>query len=87
MTAISTFLARSGMSPTVTADGQLHFGERGPDIYAHIRRRGFLNWDWEVTAGRTGEPLAFGTTRTRGGAEVGAIAAAHRPGIAKAVTR
>jgi hypothetical protein len=74
------------MSPTVTAEGVLVPGERGPDIYAHVRRHG-LRVEWEITAGPTGEPLAWGITWTRGGANVEAIAAAHRPGLAKEAAR
>lgn len=77
MSAPRTFLVRSGMSPTVTADGELVPGKRGPDIYATVRRRG-LRVDWEITAGPTGEPYAWGRTWTEGGADVSAICAAHR---------
>ena len=87
MSAKSTYLARSGMSFTVAADGALVPAERGPDIYAHVQRRGFMHVEWEITAGLSGEPLAWGTTWTRGGANAEAIAAAHRPGITRAVTR
>jgi hypothetical protein len=86
VSASRTFLARSGMSPTVTADGYLVFGERGPDIYATVRRRG-LRVDWEIHAGPTGEPYAWGRTWTQGGADVEAIAAAHRPCVAQEVAR
>jgi len=86
VSAKSTFLVRSGMSPTVTADGYLVPGERGPDIYATVQRHG-LHVEWEITAGPTGEPLAWGITWTRGGANVEAIAAAHRPGLAKEAAR
>lgn len=79
-------MLRSGMSVTVTADGALVPAERGPDIYGTVRRRG-LHVDWEIHAGPTGEPLAWGRTWTKGGAWVEAIAAAHKPGLAKAVTR
>lgn len=80
MTAVSTHLVRSGMSPTVTAEGELVLGERGPDIYAHVHRKG-ITVHWEITAGRTGEVLVFGHTWTRAGAMVEAIAAAHRPSL------
>lgn len=88
MTATSTFLVRSGISMVVAADGALVPGERGPSIYAHVRRR-VLRVGWEITAGPAGEPLAWGITWTRGGAKVEAIAAAyrHRPGIAKEAAR
>jgi hypothetical protein len=82
VSASSTFLVRSGMSPIVTTDGRIVYGERGPDIYAHVQRRG-LHVEWEITAGPTGEPLASGETWTRGGANVAAIAAAHHPRIGK----
>jgi hypothetical protein len=86
VSAPRTFVARSGMSPTITADDRIVFGERGPDIFATVRRRG-LHVDWEITAGPTGEPYAWGRTWTVGGAKAEANAAAHRPGIPKAVTR
>jgi hypothetical protein len=86
VSAPRTFLARSGTSFTVTADGALVPAQRGPDIFATVRRRG-LHVDWEITAGPTGEPYAWGRTWTQGGADVEAIRAAHRPGITKAVTR
>ena len=73
-------LVRSGRSPVITADNVLVMGD-GPDIYAHVQRAGFVSWHWEITAGRDGEPLAWGWTWTSGGAWVEAIAAAHRPGI------
>lgn len=86
MSAPRTYRVRSGISPTITADDQLVYGERGPDIYAHVQRHG-LHVDWEITAGPTGEPYAWGRTWTKGGADVEAIAAAHRPGLGKAAAK
>lgn len=86
MSAPSTFLVRSGISPAVTANGELVYGELSPDIYAHVQRRG-LHVGWEITAGLTGEPLAWGITWTRGGANVEAVCAAHRPGLTKEAAR
>lgn len=79
MTA-SVFLARSGMYSLADDPdtGLPRLGAGEPDIFAHVARRG-LAVDWEITAGKYGEPLAWGRTWTRGGAWVEAIAAAHRP--------
>lgn len=87
MSAPRTYLVRSGISPTVTADDQLVPGERGPEIWAHVQRVGFLHVEWEITAGPTGEPRAWGTTLTKWGADLEAKAAAHRPGIGKAAAK
>jgi hypothetical protein len=40
-----------------------------------------LTVDWEITAGKYGEALAWGTAWTRGAARQKAFAAAQRPGI------
>lgn len=85
MTA-ETRLLHDGRSIVYTADERLVITE-GPGVYGTVRRRGPLSVDWEITAGPTGEPLAWGRTWTRGGAWVEASAAAHRPGLTKAVTR
>jgi hypothetical protein len=86
MTATTT-LVRSGMCPTVTADGVLVLGKRGPDIYARVEKTGFMHWEWEIFAGPYGEPYDWGSKRTKGDALVAAIAAAHRTGGSKAATR
>lgn len=85
MTA-ETRLLHDGRSVVWTADNRL-VTTGSPHIYGTVRRRGVLSVDWEITAGPTGEPLAWGRTWTRGGAWVEASAAAHRPGLTKAVTR
>lgn len=83
-----TRLLRYGLYAVITAAEELVYGAGDePDIYGTVRRRGPLSVDWEITAGPTGEPLAWGRTWTRGGAWVAASAAAHRPGLTKAVTR
>lgn len=75
---VETYLVRHGRSFTYTADYRPVLTE-GPDIYATLRRAGFLHVEWEVTAGRTGEPLAFGSTLTWSGADLEARCAAHKP--------
>lgn len=78
-TAVTTFVARYGKSPVFTADDRyIPFAE--PDIYGHLVRR-LLAVDWEITAGKYGELLAWGRALTQGGARRKAIAAAQRPGI------
>lgn len=83
---VETYLVRHGRNAVWTADDRYVVTD-GPDIYATLRRAGFLHVEWEITAGPAGEPLAWGTTLTWSGADVEARAAAHRPGITKAVTK
>jgi hypothetical protein len=79
VTAVTTFVARYGKSPVFTADDRyIPFAE--PDIYGHLVRR-VLTFEWEITAGKYGEPLAWGRALTQGGARWKAVAAAQRPGI------
>jgi hypothetical protein len=69
---------------TAVSTRLLHYGAGDePDIYGHVLRDG-LHVRWEITAGKTGEPLAWGRTWTKGGAWVEAIHAAYRPGITQA---
>jgi hypothetical protein len=71
---------------TVAATGDvITTGPGQPDIYATVERRGPL-WHWTIwTTGSAA--LGRGRAWTRDGAVGNAIAAAHRPGIGKAVTR
>lgn len=81
MTAVSSSVVRFGRYAVITAADETFFSPGDePGIWAHVRRAG-LKVEWEITAGKTGEQLAWGQTWTRGGAWVEAIAAAHRPGI------
>lgn len=77
MTAVMTRMVRSGKSPVIDASDRLVMID-GPDTYAHVWRVG-LRVEWEITAGKYGESLAWGRTWTQAGAWVEAIAAAHRP--------
>lgn len=81
MTA-SVFLVRSGQYSLANDPdtGLPRLGAGEPDIFAHVARRGW-HVDWEITAGPTGEPLAWGRTWTVAGARVEAIRVAHRPGL------
>jgi hypothetical protein len=87
MSAKTSQVLRYGKFNTVAATGEFYGYGDEPDIWGHVTRRGLFRWEWEITAGPTGEPLAWGITWTRGGANVEAIAAAHRPGVDKAVAR
>lgn len=84
--AAETYLVRHGRSFVYTADYRPVITD-GPDIYATVDRVSLLHVEWEITAGRIGEPLDWGTTLTRWGADLEARAAAHRPGLTTAVTR
>lgn len=79
MTAVITFVARYGKSAVFTADDQLVMTDE-PNIYGHLVRRG-LHIEWDITAGKAGEVLSWGTALTQGGARWKAIAAAQKPGI------
>jgi hypothetical protein len=87
MTAVSTRLLHYGRFAVFTADNRLVYAANdAPDIYGHVWRGRRYAW-WEITAGKTGEPLAWGRTWTKGGAWVKAIRAAHRPSVTQEVTR
>lgn len=75
---------RDGRSMVLTADYRLIYTS-GPDIWGHLDRHG-IRWDWEVTPGFDGEAYAWGTAWTLRGARGLALAAAHKPRPAEAVT-
>jgi hypothetical protein len=85
VTAVVTRLLRFGGTAVWTADDRFVM-EPGPDIYGHVHRDDRRH-AWEVTAGKYGEPLAWGWTRTGWGAWRKARAAAFRPGLAKEAAR
>jgi hypothetical protein len=86
VTAVSSTVVRYGHYNTHAVTGEVYGYGDEPDIWAHVCRDG-LRVRWEITAGKDGEPLAWGTAWTKGGARWKAFAAAHRPGIAKELTR
>lgn len=87
MSVVTTRLLHYGHFAVFTAADELVYGENDePDIYGHILRDGW-SVRWEITAGKKGEPLAWGRAWTERGAWGKASAAAHRPGITKAVTQ
>ena len=80
MTAVSSRLLRYGRFAVTTAADELFYGGIDePDTYGHVTRDGW-RVRWGITAGRCGEPLAWGRTWTKGGAWASASAAAHCPG-------
>lgn len=81
MSHVSSYRVRYGRFNTNAATGEFYGYGDEPDVYSHVRRRGFLRWEWEITAGPRGQVLDSGTARTKGGAELGAFAASQRPGV------
>jgi hypothetical protein len=81
VTAVSSTVVRYGHYNTHPATGEVYGYGDEPDIWAHVCRSAPLSVDWEITAGKYGEPLAWGRTWTKGGARWKAFCAAQRPGI------
>jgi hypothetical protein len=89
MTAIATLRVVTRSYATVAATyGSYEVSAAQPDLYAHLQPpQGRCRW-W-LTSGDdpAGTRLAEGRALSRDRAVGKAIAAAHRPGIGKAVTR
>lgn len=79
MSAVSSTVVRYGRQTVLTAD-ERYVDTVEPNIWAHVTRR-WLVVDWEITAGKDGEVLAWGRTWTKGGARWKAFCASQRPGI------
>jgi hypothetical protein len=85
MSAVVSRCLRYGRYNTNASTYEIYDNGDEPEIWGHVQRKGFLHWDWEITAGPRGEVLAFGSKRTKGGAWDAAICASQRPGILREV--
>jgi hypothetical protein len=81
---VTTQVLRYGMYNTVAATGEIYGYGDEPNVVGRVDRDGW-RWAWFVTV--AGRERASGRAWTELGAWRKANAAAHRPGITKAVTR